>query len=272
MPPPSAPQLFDRALHRRRLDRAAPYYAEAGFLKARACEDAIDRIATIIRSFPVAVDLGARDGTFARMLAESPARGRIGFLIEADLSARMLGGRAGSRLVVDDERLPFRDASLDLVVSTLSLHWANDLPGVFVQARRALKPDGVFIASFLGGGTLYELRQSLVEAETEIRGGAGPRVSPFADAEDAAGLLQRAGFKLPVSDFDRVSVRYRDPLMLITDLRRMGETNVLRERPGPLNRAVLRRAFEIYGERFGAKEDGIEATFEIITATGWAPG
>ncbi|HEY3814799.1 MAG TPA: methyltransferase domain-containing protein [Caulobacteraceae bacterium] len=265
------PRLFDRALHRRRLDRAASRFAEAGFLKTRACEDAIDRIATIMRSFPVAVDLGARDGTFARLLAESPARDRIGVLIEADLSGPMLAGRTGPRVVLDDERLPFGDASLDLVVSTLSLHWANDLPGVFVQARRALKPDGVFIASILGGGTLYELRQSLTEAETEIRGGAGPRVSPFADAEDAAGLLQRAGFKLPVADFDRVSVRYRTPLALLHDLQQMGETNVLVDRPGPLNRAVLTRAFEIYGERFATSDGGIEATFEVITATGWSP-
>lgn len=265
------PRLFDRTLHRRRLNRAAGRFAEAGFLKARACEDAIDRIASIMRSFPVAVDLGARDGTFARMLAESPARERIGFLIEADLSERMLGDRPSARVVLDEERLPFREQSLDLVVSTLSLHWANDLPGVFVQARRALKPDGVFIASFLGGGTLYELRQSLVEAETEIRGGAGPRVSPFADAEDAAGLLQRAGFKLPVADFDRVSVRYPQPLALLNDLRRMGETSVLADRPGALSRAVLARAFEIYGERFGMKDGGVEATFEIVTATGWAP-
>ncbi|HWE47619.1 MAG TPA: methyltransferase domain-containing protein [Caulobacteraceae bacterium] len=268
--PKSPPKLFDRALHRRRLDRAAPRFAEADFLKVRACEDAIDRIASIMRSFPVAVDLGARDGTFARLLAQSPVRDRIGLLIETDLSAAMLAGRPGPRLVLDDERLPFKDASLDLIVSTLSLHWTNDLPGVFVQARRALKPDGVFIASFLGGGTLYELRQSLVEAETEIRGGAGPRVSPFADAEDAAGLLQRAGFKLPVADFDRVSVRYAHPLALIADLRRMGETSVLSDRAGVLNRAVLARAFEIYGERFGAKES-VEATFEIVTATGWAP-
>jgi SAM-dependent methyltransferase len=268
---PNPPRLFDRALHRRRLDRAAGRFAEAGFLKARACEDAIDRISTIMRSFPVAVDLGARDGTFARMLAQSPARERIGLLIEADLSEKMLAGRPGTRVVLDDERLPFAEASLDLVVSTLSLHWANDLPGVFVQARRALKPDGVFIASILGGGTLYELRQSLVEAETEIRGGAGPRVSPFADAEDAAGLLQRAGFKLPVSDLDRVSVRYPHPQALLADLRRMGETNVLADRPGPLNRAVLMRAFEIYGERFAARDGGVEATFEIVTATGWAP-
>jgi SAM-dependent methyltransferase len=225
-----------------------------------------------MRGFPRAVDLGARDGAFAGLLAQSPARARIDLLIEADLSPRMLAGRMGERVVLDEERLPFAEQSLDLVVSALSLHWTNDLPGVFVQIRRALKPDGVFIGAFLGGGTLFELRQSLTEAETEVRGGAGPRVSPFADAEDAAGLLQRAGFKLPVADADRVTVRYPDPLALLRDLRRMGETNVLVERPKqPLNRAILARAFEIYGERFAAREGGVEATFEIITATGWAP-
>jgi SAM-dependent methyltransferase len=269
---PAPPLLFDRALHRRRLDRAAPAFAEAGFLKTRAAEDAIERIGSIMRSFPVAVDLGARDGAFARLLAQSPARDRIGFLIEADLSPRMLAGRDGPRVVLDEERLPFRDQSLDLVVSTLALHWANDLPGVFIQARRALKPDGVFLASFLGGGTLYELRQSLMQAETEILGGTGPRVSPFADAEDAAGLLQRAGFKLPVTDSDRVTVRYRSPMALIEDLRRMGETNVLADRPRrPLDRATLARAVNIYSERFASGEGDVEATFEIVTATGWAP-
>jgi SAM-dependent methyltransferase len=266
------PLLFDRPLHRRRLDRAAANFAAADFLKTRAAEDAVERIETIMRSFPVAVDLGARDGTFARLLAHSPARERIGLLIEADLSQRMLAGRGGPRVVLDEERLPFAEASLDLVVSTLSLHWTNDLPGVFVQIRRALRPDGVFLGAFLGGGTLSELRQCLLQAETETRGGAGPRVSPFADAQDAASLLQRAGFKLPVADTDTVRVRYDHPLALLKDLRRMGETNVLMDRPQrPLDRTTLALAFEIYLERFPGAGGGIEATFEIITATGWAP-
>lgn len=224
-----------------------------------------------MRSFPLAVDLGARDGTFARLLADSPTRERIGLLIEADLSEMMAGGRDGLRVVADEERLPFAEQSLDLVVSTLALHWTNDLPGALVQIRRALKPEGVFIGSFLGGATLTELRQCLLEAETEIAGGAGPRVSPFADAQDAAGLLQRAGFRLPVSDTDRVSVRYSDPLRLLQDLRSMGETNVLRDRPRHrLSRRVLARTFELYAERFAPPEGGIVATFEIVTATGWA--
>lgn len=266
------PLLFDRTLHRRRLDRAARGYAAADFLKARAAADAVDRLEAIMRSFPLAVDLGARDGTFARLLADSPARARIGTLIEADLSAAMLANRTGPRLVVDEERLPFAPESLDLVVSTLSLHWTNDLPGALVQIRRALKPDGLFVGALFGGATLTELRQALLQAEDEVTGGAGPRVSPFADAFDAAGLLQRAGFALPVSDVDRVTVRYAHPLKLLADLRAMGETNVLIDRPKrPLSRAVLARACEIYVERFAEADGRVPATFEIVTATGWAP-
>ncbi|NEX93976.1 methyltransferase domain-containing protein [Caulobacter sp. 17J65-9] len=266
------PLLFDRSLHRRRLDRAARAYADADFLKVRAATDAVERLEAIMRSFPLAVDLGARDGSFARLLADSPARERVGALIEADLSAAMLANRPGPRVVVDEERLPFAPESLDLVVSTLALHWTNDLPGALVQIRRALKPDGLFLGAFFGGLTLTELRQALLQAEDEIRGGTGPRVSPFADAFDAAGLLQRAGFALPVSDVDRVTVRYSHPLKLLADLRTMGETNVLLDRPKrPLSRAVLARACEIYIERFAEADGRVPATFEIVTATGWAP-
>jgi len=268
----SPPLIFDRDLLRRRLDRAAPRFREADFLKRRASEDAVQRLETILRSFPVAVDLGARTGTFRAALADSDAADRVGLLIEADLSRGMLAGRSGPRLVADEERLPFAFGRLDLVVSVLALHWTNDVVGALIQIRRALKPDGLFIGSMLGGATLTELRQSLVEAEIELTGGAGPRVSPFADASDAAGLLQRAGFGLPVADVDRVTVRYDHPLKLIADLRAMGETGVLAERhPRPLTRAVLARAFEIYSERFSEPDGRIRATFEILTLTGWTP-
>lgn len=196
------PRLFDRARHRRKLDRAASRFASAGFLKARAAEDLAERLAVIARTFPVCADLGARDGAFARALAVSDAAGKIGAIIETDLSWPMLAGRPGLRLQADEERLPFADQSLDLVVSTLALHWTNDLPGSLIQVRRALRPDGLFLASILGGATLTELRQALMAAEAEITGGAGLRVAPLADAYDAAGLLQRAGFALPVADVD----------------------------------------------------------------------
>jgi SAM-dependent methyltransferase len=269
--PPSPPRLFDRELHRKRLDRAARDFANADFLQRRVATDVAERLATVNKSFPLAVDLSARAGAFAEALA-AEAPDKVGTLIEADLSHRMLAGRGGLRVVADDERLPFADASLDLIVSTLGLHWTNDVVGALIQARRALKPDGLFIGAFFGGVTLTELRQSLVAAESEILGGAGSRVSPFADVADAAGLLQRAGFALPVADVDSVTVTYDHPLKLIFDLRQMGETSVLAERhPKPLTRRLLEKMFEVYIQRFTGEDGRVAATFEIVTLTGWAP-
>jgi SAM-dependent methyltransferase len=266
------PRLFDRTLHRQRLDRAARTFAQADFLHRRAALDLVERLEAIMRDFPVTVELSARAGAFGEALAASEAAGRVGLLVEADLSPAMLGGRAGPRVALDEEQLPFAAASLDLVVSTLGLHWTNDVVGALIQIRRALRPDGLFLGAFLGGATLTELRQSLVAAEAEILGGAGSRVSPFADVPDAAALLQRAGFALPVADVDRVSVSYEHPLRLLADLRQMGETNVLAERhPRPLTRGLLARASEIYAERFSGPDGRVPATFEIITLTGWAP-
>ncbi|WP_374472824.1 methyltransferase domain-containing protein [Phenylobacterium sp.] len=266
------PLIFDRTLHRKRLDRAARDYAQADFLKRRAALDVVERLEAIMRDFPLAVDLAARGGAFREALAESEAAGRVEILVEADLSPRMLARPGGPRVVLDEERLPFAPESLDLVVSSLGLHWTNDVVGALIQVRRALKPDGLFIGSFLGGATLTELRQSLVAAEAEILGGAGSRVSPFADTADAAGLLQRAGFALPVADVDRVSVTYDHPVKLLYDLRRMGETSVLAERhPRKLTRALLHRTFEIYAQRFAEPDGRVPATFEIVTLTGWAP-
>ena len=266
------PLLFDRALHRKRLDRAAAGFAEADFLQRRAALDIAERLEAILQDFPRAVDLSARSGALRQALGQSAAAGRVGLLVEADLSAAMLAGRAGPRVVLDEERLPFAEASLDLMVSTLGLHWANDVIGALIQARRALKPGGLFIAALLGGATLTELRQALTEAEAEILGGAGSRVSPFADSRDAASLLQRAGFAEPVADVDRVGVTYAHPMKLLADLRQMGETNVLAERhPRVLTRRLLARACELYAERFAAADGRVTATFEIITLTGWAP-
>ena len=266
------PRLFNRALLKRRLDRAAAGYGDADFLKRRVALDMVQRLEPIMRDFPRAVDLSARTGAFARAVAGSDLAGRIGLLVEADLSEPMLRGRAGPRLVLDDERLPFAPASLDLVVSTLGLHWTNDVVGALIQIRLALKPDGLLVAALLGGETLTELRQSLIAAEVELTGGAGQRVSPFADPADAASLLQRAGYALPVADVDRVCVRYAHPLKLMADLRQMGETGVLADRhPRALTRQVLGRACEIYAQRFADPDGRVRASFEILTLTGWAP-
>jgi SAM-dependent methyltransferase len=172
----------------------------------------------------------------------------------------------------DEEALPFGDGSLDLVVSGLALQFVNDLPGTLVQVRRALKPDGLFLAALIGGETLTELRQSFAAAESEVEGGLSPRVAPFADVRDLGGLLQRAGFALPVTDVDRVTVRYGTPLALMHDLRRMGATNVLVERRRQvLRRATLMRMLEIYASRFADADGRIRATFEIVWLSGWAP-
>jgi SAM-dependent methyltransferase len=261
------PRLFDRVLHRKRLDRAASTYGAADFLKRRAADDAAERLASIMRQFPLGVDLSARGGVFARALAASDAAARVGALIQADLSHAM-----GPQVVLSEAALPFAPQSLDLAVSLLSLHWTNDLVGALVQIRQALKPDGLFLGALLGGETLTQLRQALLQAEDEVSGGAGPRISPFADGFDGAALLQRAGFALPVSDVDRVTVRYDHPLKLMADLRAMGETSVLYDRPKrPLTRAVLTRMGEIYAERFALPDGRIPARFDIITLTGWAP-
>jgi SAM-dependent methyltransferase len=268
------PLIFDRALHRQRLQRGAKLPEPADFLLARAAEDAVERLSTILREFSLAVDLNAKASAFAGALQADPiASGKIGLLIEAaPFETALRSASTTPRLVADDERLPFRSESLNLIVSLLSLHWTNDLVGALIQIRRALKPDGLFLGAFLGGATLSELRQSLLAAEVEVTGGAGPRVSPFADGLDGAGLLQRAGFALPVADVDRVTVLYAHPLKLMADLRSMGETNVLADRPRrPLSRPVLNRMCEIYVERFGRPDGRIPATFEIVSLTGWAP-
>ncbi len=267
----AAPRIFDRALHARRLHRASASFGTARFLKARAAGDLVERLAAINRTFPMAIDLGARDGAFARALADE-APDKVGWLAQTDLSLAMLGARSGSRLVVDEERLPFAPESLDLVVSALALHWVNDLVGALIQIRRALKPDGLFLGALLGGATLTELRQSLTEAETCARGGAGPRVSPFVDAHDGAALLQRSGFALPVVDTDKVTVRYDHPLKLLADLRAMGETAALFDRDrAPLTKPIIKDMATIYAERFSTPDGKVVATFEIITLTGWAP-
>ena len=261
------PLLFDRTLRRRRLDRSATSFAGADFLHRRAAEDAADRLAAILRRFPLAVELGGAPGLMAGLVSPE----QVGTLIQAGASPARLRSASAPRLVADEEHLPFREQGLDLVVSLLSLHWTNDLVGALVQIRRSLKPDGLFLGAMFGGATLTELRQSLLIAESETGAGAGLRVSPFADGFDGAALLQRAGFTLPVADVDRVTVRYDHPIKLMADLRAMGETNMLVERPRtPLTRGVLARAAEVYAERFGLPDGRIPATFEIVTLTGWA--
>jgi NADH dehydrogenase [ubiquinone] 1 alpha subcomplex assembly factor 5 len=267
--PPQA-RIFDRRLLRERRGRAAGGLHAHDFLLTEIAERLADRLSDIARRFPVALDLGARNGILARTLQ---GRGGIETLIQSDAAlanAKRLQG--GPPLVADEELLPFKDQCFDAVLSNLALHWVNDLPGALAQIRRSLKPDGLFLASLFGTGTLHELRTALMEAELAETGGASPRVSPFADLRDAAGLLQRAGFALPVADADTVTVTYSDFLALLRDLRGMGETNLLIDRlKHPTRRTVFARAAAIYQERFADAEGRLPATFQVLFLTGWAP-
>ena len=260
---PGPPEIFDSRRRAAKLARGEPAFASADFLHVRAAENAVNSLEVILREFRDAVDLSARPGSFARLLADSAAAGRVGPVRSAgDAAARAAPGAAP---------LPLDDQSQDLIVSLMSLHWANDLPGALAQIRRALRPDGLFIGTLLGAGTLKELRASLIQAELEVRGGAQARVSPFADGFDGAALLQRAGFALPVSDVDRLTVRYTDLYALVRDLRAMGETNALAGPIRPMTRGMLARAAEVYAERYAEPDGRIPATFEIIHLAGWAP-
>ena len=271
------PIIFDRARQRAYRSRAAAL-GPSTFLIERVAEDLSDRLAAVLRRFDCALDLGTPTAAVRRVLAAS---GKVGTIIAAEAAAGSAAwpldcgeAQSGAQLAVvaDEEALPFRDASLDLVVSGLALQFVNDLPGTLIQIRRALKPDGLLLAALAGGETLTELRQAFAAAEAEVEGGISPRVIPFPDVREMGALLQRAGFALPVTDMDRVTARYASPISLMHDLRRMGATNALRERSRqPLKRATFRRMIETYAERFADRDGRIRATFEIIWLSGWAP-
>ncbi|MDF2687814.1 MAG: SAM-dependent methyltransferase [Microvirga sp.] len=258
----STPLVFDRALVRHRLSRAMRE-GYADFLLVRAVEDLEERLAAVLRPFPLALDVGTPTPLAAEALKRS---GRVEGVVRLSPLPE-LGAIHG-----DEERLPFSGEQFDLAISLLALQGVNDLPGSLVQIRRALKADGLFIGALLGGSTLTELRQAMTQAESELEGGASPRVAPFADLRDIGGLLQRAGFALPVTDTDIVRVRYANAFVLMRDLRRMGLTNALNDRRrAPTKRGTLLRAAEIYAERFADPDGRIPATFEIVWLSGWTP-
>jgi SAM-dependent methyltransferase len=261
------PRLFDRALLAARRRRAAKSGAPgAGVVEARVAGDLIDRLSFIRREFHDVAVLGSP----APLAALSARKGARSLVHVAEPGGA--GTSADQCVVADLEQLPLREATFDLVVSVLSLTTANDLPGALVQIRRALKPDGLLLAAILGGETLTELRQAMLAAESEVTGGASPRVAPFADVRDLGGLMQRAGFALPVADVERLTLTYPDPVGLLRDLREVAATNALTERRRSfLSRRVLARAIEIYRERFSNPDGRVRATLDVIALTAWAP-
>ncbi len=263
----SVPEIFDRALLRRRRERAAAGFAAHDFLVAEAAVRLAERLGEVRRGFALGLDLGCHTGELARAL---PA-GLVDSLVQCDLSEAMLRSADGIRIVTDEERLPFCADAFDLITSVLSLHWTNDLPGALAQAAMCLKPDGLLLVTLFGGGTLAELRSVLDDTEL-TESGIGGRISPFVDIRDAGGLLQRAGLALPVVDSETVTVRYEEPLRLLGDLRGMGESNVLVRRPRlPLSRQRLSAAMALYRERFGGEDGRVPASFELLTLTAWKP-
>ncbi len=255
------PQLFDRRALRRHRDRSATAAADGGFLLREVAERLADRLDDVTAAFPLALDIGARDGVLARKLK---GRGGIETLVRLEPSETLCRAGGGLAVVGEEDRLPFGRRCFDLVTSNLALHWTEDLPGALVQIKRALKPGGLFLASLFGGETLSELRRALLAADAAVSGGAAPRVSPFADLRDAAGLLQRAGFDMPVADLDTIRVSYDSPFRLMADLRAMGETNALAARP----RHFARRA--LFAELAAQHTGRQTTTFQIIYLSGWA--
>lgn len=261
--------LFNRAVVRLHRERAAAILDEHDFLLREVALRLVDRLDDVRRGFPRVLDLGCHTGQIGCLLE---GRGGLESVVQCDPSPAMARRAGGLALAADEEALPFAEGVFDLVISCLGLHWVNDLPGALIQARRALKPDGLFLAALFGGETLKELRASLAAAEVALENGLSPRVSPFVTMEDAGNLLQRAGFALPVVDLDTITVSYGQPLRLLTDLRGMGETNALLERRRSFTRrSTLLDALERYHATHADANGRVPATFQVLFLTAWAP-
>jgi NADH dehydrogenase [ubiquinone] 1 alpha subcomplex assembly factor 5 len=254
--------VFDRAAVRRHRDRAARSVASVADVLRDAAERLLDRLDDTTRRFECALDVGGR-GVVAPLLRQ---RG-IG-VVSCDLSPALAALNGGVSVAADEEFLPFAPASFDLIVASLSLHWVNDLPGALIQLRQALRPDGLLLASLPALGSLAELREALAQTEAALRGGAAPRVSPFPDLRDCAGLLQRAGFALPVADVEEVRLLYADPLALLRDLRAAGETNAVRLRD---RRIPPRELFPAALSAMPVEDERVAITLRLAMLTGWAP-
>jgi len=258
------PRLFDRALLRRRRDRAAATQHRVAPVLEAAADRLLDRLDDTTRRFARALEIGGR-GLVAPALR---ARG-VDLVVSMDLSPRQAAAAGAPALAGDEEWLPFAPGSFDLVVANLCLHWVNDLPGALAQLRRAMAPDGLFLATLPALGTLQSLREALTAAESGLRGGASPRVSPFPETRDGAALLQRAGFALPVADAEDIALAYRDPLLLLRDLQAAGEGSALAARDG---RVPPRALFPAALSALPGGPDGTPATLRLLTLTGWSPG
>ena len=260
--------IFDSKLRRQRLMRVAGDFRSHDFLAERCAQDIGQRLSAINKSFPVVVNLSDLRGVMNDEIGSLPKS----CYITASETNQMQSQSRFPKLIADDELIPFAMESVDLFISILTFQHVNDLPGVLIQLRRALRPDGLLLAAMFGGETLHELRDVLGQAEVDVTGGLSPRVFPFADVRDAGGLLQRAGFALPVVDSDVVTVTYRSLIDLMHDLRGMGQSNILMDRSKrSLSKSIVTRAEEIYRHTHTDENGKLKATFEILYLTGWSP-
>ncbi len=261
--------IFDREVLCMQRERYAGEAEKYDFLLRRVAEDIVDRLQAVTRNFPLALEVGAHHGVVGQQLLGHKI---IRDLVSIDDCAPLLKQCSGTKVLGNLEVLPFKNETFDLVFSAMSLQFINDLPGLLLQVRKALKPDGLFVGVMPGGRTLFELREAFSIAEEEIEGGVSPRVAPFVDVRDGGALLQRAGFSLPVSDVDLVEISYETPFHLIKELQKMGGSNILHTRSRkPLRRATMMRMAEIYQKKFAGADGRVPATFEFLSLTGWCP-
>ena len=257
--------IFNRSLIRSRREIIADTFPDHDFLNREISERLIDNLKDIKKSFNTVLSMNMCDEVMQNHLSQA-------FVIHQDLSVNMVKSRTGSKIQCDEEFLPYKNQCLELILSCLNLHWINDLPGCLIQILRSLKPDGLFLGAVFGGGTLFELRASMLKADMEVRGGISPHISPFMDVRDAGGLMQRAGFSLPVVSTERITVTYSDAFALMKELKNMGENNALiKGFKGLTSRQLMMKVAESYHMDYACETGRIPATFDIIYLQGWAP-
>ena len=273
LPSQSPQSLIDDAAYILRRDRAAPRFDEFDFLKQAVTERILDRVDTIRRDLPHVLDIGCHNGVLTEALLASPKITSVSAMDPSPVMAALTKERCGVDAVAAPfDAIPFEGVQFDGIFSAFALHWANDLPGVLIQLRQRLKPDGVMMVALAGGETLAGLRAALASAEAEVSGGMSPRVLPMGDIRDMGGLISRAGLTMPVADSDTITVTYNNLFSLMADLRGMGEANALHGRVKRMtSKSVFMRAAEIYQQRFATEDGRIKVDFEIVTLTGWAP-
>lgn len=257
--------LFNRSLIRSRRERIAASFSDYDFLNREISERLIDNLHDIKMSFETILSMNLCDDTIRSYFKDV-------FLINQNMAHKMLAGKYGKKVQADEDLFPYKNQCLELIISCLTLHWINDIPGSLIQIRRSLKPNGLFMGAVFGGETLFELRASMLKAGIDIRGGATPHVSPFIDIRDAGTLMQRAGFSLPVISTERITVNYTDAFSLMKELKNMGENNALIKRfKGLTSKKFMFAVAEKYQQDYGNEDGKVSATFDVIYMKGWAP-